>query len=789
MMRKIFLFTLFVIVLVSLSWFKDLLAQDLSDISDEQKKELMKLYKSKKNAPTESQDVYSTPEIFEDSLSGIERPSETRQEKKDVLAKHRSLKNEETIEKGSTKQLAAFEELKPFGYELFESSTETNPTVDIATTSDYVLGPGDNILVYLWGRAEKEYNLTFDREGKVFIPQVGEIIGWGLTLEQFKAQSKKQFSKVYSDFDLTISLGKIRSIRIYVTGEVKRPGAYTVSSLTSLFNAIYTASGPNERGSMRNIKLMRSGKPAAIVDLYKFLLEGDNSVDARLETGDLIFVPVVGTRVAIRGEVKRPAWYELSGEETALNLLHLAGQPTAEAHLDRVMLERVAGKAEWEVLDLNLNPNTTKPVDDVPLRDGDRVTVYSIFDFKRNMISIAGHVKHAGYYERNDSTRVADLITRGQLQPYDVYYKRADLFRRHTNNRTEIIPIDLKAALENDPTQNLLLRDLDSLKVYSINEVEWDRTVFIEGEVKRPGVFQLYDSMTVEDLIFLSGSFKRSADRHEAEIARIDTYGNVEIITVNLQNERDRKSQLKEDDQLYIRRIPDWKEDRAVVIEGEIKYPGEYMLVNSEETLYGLLKRSGGFTERAFPKGILFERASIEDNLNRLNVDKLIERTQPIVEDTLGNRYREQLFEYDPATMRRIVIDIDKLIETEGRVGNVTLQPNDRIFVPMVPSGVSIMGAVGANGTIQFAGGKKPDHFIKFAGGYTRQADKSEVRLIKANGQVYSGGRAMGQSVDLGDMIVVPTKIERKSSWFKNLATAVSAATGILTSVYIVSKL
>ena len=791
-MRKILFFVLLVIVLVSLSWFKDLLAQDVSKLTDDQKEQLMKLYKSKKTTQPESPGVYTTPDIFEDSTAAKTKNIKEKLDLTDPLRSHR----EAALAQGSTalssmtrKQMSNFEDLKPFGYDLFENSVESEAPVDIATTSDYVLGPGDNILVYLWGRVEKEFNLTFDREGKVFVPQVGEIIGWGLTLEQFKTRAEKQFAKAYSDFDLTISLGKIRSIRIYVTGEVKRPGAYTVSSLTSLFNAIYAAGGPNERGSMRHIKLMRSGKPEAIVDLYKFLLEGDNSIDARLQTGDLIFVPVAGTRVAIRGEIKRPALYELTGNETALDLLELAGQPTAEAHLDRVMLERVSGKAEWEVIDLNLNQNCPDSIRNQVLKDGDRVTIFSIFDFKRNMVAIAGHVKHPGYYERDDTTRVSDLIKQGQLQLYDVYYERADLFRRHTNNRTEIIPINLKAALNNDEKQNLVLQDLDSLQVYSIDQVEWDRSVYIEGEVKRPGVYKLYDSMTVADLVFLAGSFKRSADHHEAEIARIDAVGNVQIITVDLRNPQDCKVELKEDDQLYIRRIPEWRENRSVVIEGEVKYPGEYTLTSNKETLYGILQRAGGFAENAFPDGLLLERGSIEDNLERLKINKLVERSQPIVEDTLGNRYREQLFEYDPSSMRRIVIDINKVIKTEGEKGDITLEPGDHIFVPKVPSGVSIMGAVGANGTILYTPGKKTDHYIKLAGNFTKQADKGEVRLVKANGEVYAGGSARGQHIELGDMIVVPTKIERKSGWLKNFATAISAATGILTSAYIVSKL
>jgi protein involved in polysaccharide export with SLBB domain len=787
-MRKFLFFGLLVIVLVSLSWFRELLAQDMSNLSDDQKQQLLKLYKSKRGGQAESGDVYKTPEIFEDTTvlksAAIEEESA---ENENPLNVHRQIATNAVVT--DKKQMTAFEELKPFGFGLFDGAGESEPPVDIAATTDYVLGPGDNLLMYLWGRVEKEFNLTVDREGKIFVPQVGEIVSWGLTLEQFKSRVEKHFSKVYSDFSLTVSLGKIRSIRIYVTGEVQRPGAYTVSSLTSLFNAIYTAGGPNERGSMRSIKLMRAGKSEAIVDLYRFLLQGDNSVDVRLQTGDLIFVPVAGTRVAVRGEIKRPALYELVGDETALDLLELAGQPTPEAHLDRVMLERVSGRAEWEVIDLNLNQKTADEINDMPLKDGDRVTVYSVYDLKKNMVAIAGHVKHPGYYERNDSTKVSDLIMRGQFQPYDVYFKRADLFRRHANNRTEIIPIELKAALDGDEKNDLTLRDLDSLHIYSINEVEWDRNVYIEGEVKRPGIYQLYDGMKVEDLVFLAGSFKRSADRHEAEIARMDTEGSVTIVTVDLNSGQDRQILLEQDDQLYIRRIPEWKEERAVEIEGEVKYPGQYTLINNTETLYDLLNRAGGFTERAFPQGLVFERASIERNLDRLKVDKLIERSQPIVEDTLGNRYREQVFEYDPTSMNRIVIDVDNLIKSGGSKGDITLEPSDRIFVPTIPSGVSIMGAVGANGTMQYVKNKKARHFIKLAGDFTRQADKGEIRLIKANGQVYSGGSAMNQHVDLGDMIVVPTKIEKKSSWFKSLTTAVSAATGILTSAYIISKL
>ncbi|MCH9023767.1 MAG: SLBB domain-containing protein [candidate division Zixibacteria bacterium] len=788
-MRKIIFFVTLVIILVSLNWFRELTAQDLSNVSDEQRAELMKLYKSRKSGVPDKPRVYKTPEIYEDSANFRQnfRNTETEDSTElSTLARH--LRRKDTAAELGKKKLPAFEDLKVFGMELFEGAENITQPVDIATTSDYVLGPGDNVLIYLWGRVEKEYNLTIDREGKIFVPQVGELVVWGLTLEQFKARAIKQFSKVYSDYNLTISLGKIRSIRIFVTGEVKRPGAYTVSSLTSLFNAIYTAGGPNQRGSMRNIKLMRSGKEQAVVDLYKFLLEGDNSIDVRLQTGDLIFVPVAGTRVAIRGEVKRQAIYELTGKETALDILALAGQPTAEAHLDRVMLERVSGKSEWEVLDLNLN-QAKGPVDAVVLQDGDRITVASIFDFKHNMVSITGHVKHPGFYERNDSTRVSDLLKRAQLQPYDVYYDRAELYRRHANNRTQIIPIDLSKALAGDEKNDLKLKDLDSLHVYSIKEIEWDRIVYIEGEVKRPGVFDLYEGMSVEDLIFLAGSFKRSAFRFGAEIARVDSVGRVEIIYVNLRNPAERKILMQEDDQLFIRRIPDWKENRTVKIEGEVTYPGEYAIMRKDETLYNLLARCGGFTERAFPKGLIFVRHSIEENLRRLGVDKMIERSKRVVEDSLGNVRYEGMIEYDPKGLSRIVIEMEAIMNSGGAVGDIMLEPNDKIFVPSVPSGVSVMGAVGSNGTIQFMPNKKVSDYIKRAGNFTRWADKHEVRLIRASGEVYSGGTALGKKVELGDLVVVPTKVEKKSNWFKNLTTAASAITGIVTTAILIGKL
>ncbi|UCC44014.1 MAG: SLBB domain-containing protein, partial [Candidatus Zixiibacteriota bacterium] len=581
-MKRFLVLTGLVIILVSLNWFRQLLAQDITDLSEADRAKLVESFGSRVTTP-ELPGSYASPLIYDTVL-----------EPGGIMIRKDSVSVDSAAEVAEKRQLG-FEELRPFGVELFSGPRETTPPNDIASDENYVLGPGDHVVIYLWGRVDKQYDLTVDREGKVFIPKVGELIAWGKSLGEFKTLARRALSGAYSDFDLMISLGKIRSIRIYLTGEVCRPGAYTVSSLTSLFNALYLAGGPNENGSMRAIRLMRSGKEVAVVDLYKFLLEGDNSLDVRLESGDAIFVPVTGPRVAIRGEVKRPAVYELTEGETVGSCLKLAGGETSVAYRNRVMLERVGTEDEWEVRDLNLSDGGSPGDARTVLTDGDRITVFSIFEAKKNIVAVFGQVKHPGYYERNDSARVSDLIRQGQLQDYDVYYRRANLFRRHSDWRVEVVPVALREILDGEAVDPLLL-DRDSLHIYSIADVNWRKRVRISGCVQRPGEYPYYDNMTVADLIFIAGSYDRGASRLQAELARVDNTGEVTIDHIDLGGSQAQSTILREDDQVYIRWIPQWRRHRTVKVGGEVKYPGEYMLRNHDETLWSLLQRAGGFT-------------------------------------------------------------------------------------------------------------------------------------------------------------------------------------------------
>ncbi len=773
MLKKILFVIILMIVIVALNWFEELIAQDFDSLPAKQQLQLLNRYRMQSDV-TGKESYYRSPEAI-----GGNQERDTAQAAPDEV----KLSESSFIENEDTK-------LRPFGIEFFSRTTESTPPADVASMDNYVLGPGDNLIIFLWGRVEKEYNLTVDREGKLFIPTVGELTVWGLTLKQFKQRAEKRFGEVFSDFQLTCSLGKIRSIRIYITGEVNNPGAYTVSSLTSLFNALSLAGGPNERGSMRTIRLMRQGKAEAEIDLYRLLLEGDNSTDIRLESGDVIFVPVAGARVAVKGEVKRPAVYELKGGETARDLLHLAGNATAEAYLEHVSLERVSDHDQWEVLDLNLSSSRSDTTDEVVLQDGDHIMVNSIFNAKKNLVAMFGLVKHPGYFERTDSTRVSDVLSRSQLQPYDVYMDRADLFRRHTDRRAEVIPLDLKRVLAGDPEADILLADHDSIHIYSIDDVTPRRRVYIEGEVNKPGWYPFYDGMTVADLIFLAGSFKRSAERAQAELARIDEDGGISLTIVSLDRDSsDKALPLHEDDHLFIRKMSTWKDQRVVHIDGEVRFPGKYMLSNRSETLCELLNRAGGYTADAFPKGLVLERESIVYDLKRSNIQELLAKSQPLVVDSLGLlRQKQNEVDYDPNTMKRIIIDTDQIADLSDCNSDIVLKPNDRIFIPTAPTGIPVIGAVGANGTIGYREKQNAKYYIKRAGDFTRQADKKEVRIVRAGGEVVSGG-VLSKQVELGDMIVVPTRIEKDRNWGKSIGTWLSAATGVLTSVYIVSKL
>ena len=777
-MKKLFLIALLVLILVCINWLKESFAQTIPTSDQEINRRLILQKQSMSPAGSTS---YASPTIFDPEPVNV--PDSNMVADTGAPADIQPIEGQSATDRQLVLPQAS--QVRRFGQDLFE-----NPQVGEVNTAqipeEYRLGPGDNLIISLWGRVQQEWNLTVDRQGTVFIPKVGEVPAWGLTLSEFESRLDGHLNQVYTGYQKKVTLGKIRTIKVFVYGEVKSPGGYAISSLSSLFNALYAAGGPTANGSFRRIKLIRQSQ-TTMVDLYDFLLYGDKQCDLPLQSGDVVFVPLAGPQATVRGSVKRPAIYELVGGEKVSDLLTLAGGASAEAYLGRLMLDRIARNDAREVVDLDFT-RPDKP--DLSLADGDDLSVFSIYQMRQNVVWVNGQVKHPGTFERIDGMRVADLIDKGQLLPKNVYRDRADLYRHHDDGRVEIVAVKLDSVLAGNASYNVLLENLDSLYVYSTDDVERKKYVYIDGLVQRPGKYPLYERMTVSDLIFLAGNLTESAYMLSAELARIDSLGATAVLSVPL----DRRPQgldmpLAESDQLFIRKTPGYQLHRNVVIEGEITFPGTYSLTGKDETLYDLLTRAGGFTMKAYPNGIVFRRKAITADLERQDINTIVATAQPYVTDSSGNYKIVETMDLKPQTMERLVVDMDRLLPSRGAEGNIKLQTGDYIYIPQTPSGVTVMGEVCANGTIAYEPGKSVKYYLQQAGGFSKRADKGQTRLVKANGRVYASGGVLGRRADLGDVIVVPTEIKKDHDWLKYLTAGASILTGVATSVLIIDRL
>jgi polysaccharide export outer membrane protein len=794
MKRNLFIATL-VIVLICINWLKQGFAQD--NLTPEQIKAYQQLMKKNPQSVQTQNQTYNSPKIFEDSeeksdediLTEIRKHQEEEKNKDKNNRKAESIVDEDTtitVSNNPDDQLILPDtnQIQSFGYDLF-ANTRVGEINSASIPDDYMLGPGDNIIINLWGRVQQEWNLTVDRQGKVFIPKVGEVTAWGLTLTDFEDQLDNAIAKVYTGFNRKVTIGKIRAIKVFIYGEVNSPGGYAVSALSTLFNALYKAGGPTANGSLRQIKLIRDKKTTTI-DLYDFLVSGDKSCDAPLLSGDVVFVPLVGSQVTIRGEVKRPAIYELVDDERISDLFALAGGPTAHAFMERLMLDRVSNDDSRKIMDINL---TDENREDLLLSDGDDLSVFSIYKMRQNLVWITGMVKHPGTYERTDYMRISDLLDKCQLQPNNVFFERADLYRRTLDGQREIIAINLQAVIEGDTTANIQLSNLDSLEIFDVSNIERKKYVNIEGLVQNPGKYQLYKNMTIADLIFHAGNLEASAYMLEAELARIDSLGSTEILNIQLYNDSHKQFPLQENDHLFVREIPGYQLHRTVKIEGEIKFPGVYNLTHRNETFWELLTRAGGFTDKSFPIGTVCKRPAIMEDLRRKDIEGIINNSQPLVADSTGKIHQQDIVALRPNSMDRIILDMDLLLETNGAQGDFKMQAGDYIHIPEIPTGIPVLGEICANGTIKYQEGLRVKEYLQKAGGFSKRADKGETRLIKANGHVYASGGVLKKKVDLGDVIVVPAEIKKEKDWFKFVSTSLSILTGVATSILIIDRI
>jgi protein involved in polysaccharide export with SLBB domain len=721
---------------------------------------------------------------------------------------------EKTFTRQESKEAEVFKrDLKQFGYDFFKN-TLAAPSEYVPVGADYVIGPGDSLQISLWGTIQGRYELSVDRNGEIFIPKVGAVKLWGLGFQQARETINKAISRIFKGYELNVTLGSLRSIQVFVVGAVTEPGTYSISSVATVINALSLAGGPTKDGSLRAVRLSRGGKVVEEIDLYDMLLAGDRHKDIRLESGDTIFVPVVGPVVAIAGEVKRPAIYETKGRMSLLDALRMAGGMTAAGDSARIQLERIEN-GERVVRDIeSAGGKLEETLAAVEVHDRDMVKVFPVQKAFRQVVSLQGNVVKPGEFQYRRGMHVSDAVPSYEALLPDTYLDAGEIVRLVPPDlHKETVAFNLNKVFQGDARENLELREQDTIRIFSRWDMVEKPSVSVNGLVLKPGTYDFYPKMTVRDLVVAAGSLKRNAYLENAELTRVVVSdGKAHATRVNIDLDKaligdpGHNLELKPDDVLIVRGIVEWLEstDRFVTLKGEVRFPGTYS-INKGERLDSVIRRAGGFTDKAFLPGAKFTRRSVQKDQQK-RMDEIIARTEQDILKKQGElsslaASREEL-EATKSSLEGLMKSLDKMktLKAEGRVVirlsaldemvkgpyDLELLGGDLLEVPPAPGVVNIMGQVYNPTAFIFMTGRNVEFYLKKAGGPTHDGEEDEMYVIKADGTVVSRqqsssgirwdedarrwvfGGFMSASLDQGDTLVVPQKIER-IAWLREI--------------------
>lgn len=656
-----------------------------------------------------------------------------------------------------------------FGSELFDNPTlNFEPDLKLATPMNYILGPGDELQVSIYGVQEYNASIPVSVEGKITIDYVGQIAVSGMSIEAATQKIKAAIARVYSTVSsgqsqVSVSLGRIRTIKITVVGG-KQPGNYSISSLATVYNALHLAGGPGKNGSYRNIELIRNNKVFRNVDIYRFLVKGDQSDNVSLKDNDVIRIPAYSQRVTVEGEVKRPGIFEMKKGEKFSDLLNFASGFNEFAYTASVNILQKTGK-EFKVHDINESEYSTYQP-----QSGDVFRVTKILNRFENRIKIEGAVFRPDYYSYTDGMRISDLITRAEGLKEDAYTKRARIIRLKTDLTTEIVNVDLSAALSGDLSADLELKREDILTVYSILDFREEYKVTIDGEVKNPGEYEYFDNLTLNDLVVQVGGLTGSASKR-VEIARmvksdeIDDADPKRIELVELEitadnNEQIKNFVLKPFDVINIRRIAVYEKPAMVSITGAVSYPGKYVLANKKETVYNVVMRAGGLTSIANLDGMKIKRPIKKEQIEQLERVDLNLSKSDTIKEKLSKKLSEDL------KYVTIPVNWEKIVKDKNHYSNVTLFPGDEIEVAVYNEGVKVTGNVLLTSEIPYRSGKGFKYYINSVGGVDSKGWKRKAYIIYPNGKAdvttsFLFFRSYPK-VEPDSQIVVPEKPERK---------------------------
>lgn len=677
-----------------------------------------------------------------------------------------------------------------FGRSIFSSPSLTfEPNINLSTPQNYRLGPGDEVIIDIWGASENTIRQEISPDGYINIPNLGLVYLNNKSINEADALLQEELRKIYADEanQIKISLGNIRTIQVNVMGEVMFPGTYTLTSFSTVFHALYSAGGVSAIGSLRNVKVARAGNTAATLDIYEYIMKGKIQDDIRLQEGDVIIVPPYEALVKITGKVKRPMRYEMKENESIATLIAYAGDFTADAYKKTIRVVRQDG-IEYSVATVDEKNYTT-----FQMKDGDAVSVDPILDRYTNKLEIRGAVYHPGIYQLSGNLNtVRQLVEKADGLLGDAFTARAVLYRERENLTREVVSVDIKGIL-NGTSPDIALQKNDVLYIPSIHDLQDWGKVTISGEVNKPGDYTYADNMTLEDLVITAGGLKESASVVRVDIARRirnpkdtgDSETSGENFSFSLKDgfviDGTPGFVLHPYDQVVVRRSPSYSEQVNVTVLGEVLYTGKYNLITKSERLSSIIKRAGGISKFGYIRGAKLTRVANEEELKRMQ--DMIKMIRKEVGESIANS-----MDLTVDSTFTVGIDLEAALANPGSDVDIVLREGDIIKVPEYNNTVKISGAVMMPNTVSYLKNKKVSYYLSQAGGYSTQAKKSKKFIIYMNGQVAEVKGSGKKQIEPGCEIVVPNKTKKfnfgnlmsNATSFASLATMIASLANLL---------
>ena len=679
-----------------------------------------------------------------------------------------------------------------FGRDIFNNAALTfEPQMNIATPQNYVLGPGDQLVVDIYGDTQKNEMLTVSPDGDVVVPDYGPIQVSGLSVAAAQSRIRSSLGSYYSGSSIKVTVGQTRSIMVNVMGEVRTPGTYTISAFATVFHALYRAGGISDLGTLRNIKVFRQGKLISVVDVYEFILNGRLAGNVRLVDNDVIQVGPYESIVDIVGQVKRPMAYEMRKDEKIASLLRYCGGFTGDAYKQSLRIQRNNGKMK-SIFNVNEFDWASFSVE-----DGDSVTVEKIYDRYENMVEVKGAVFRPGMYQLGTKvTSVRTLVQSADGLTEEALTARAVMRRMKPNRTQEVISIDLQGILDGT-VPDVPLKNEDVLFIPTIAEHQNLRTLTIEGEVVFPGTYEFADNMTLEDFVLQAGGLTDKASAVKVDVSRRlrdphATEGSMQIaktFTFTLQDNYVVDGQqhflLEPYDIVSVRRSPVFQSPIKVKINGEVTFRGDYTMETKNQRLSDLVKAAGGISPGAYVRGARLVREMTDDE--RARMDELVKTArQNGYADSRDSVSIEMLA---LQTTYSVGIRLDEALANPGGDQDIELHDGDVLTVPRFNRTVRISGDVHKPNTVAYIEGKGYKYYVEQAGGFGNRARKSHTYILYQNGTI---ARAKKGEIEPGCEIVVPTKGPRNSvslaQWLGLGTSVTSMASMIATMAYILKK-